>query len=205
MRASHTQHMTLQTGARLGVYEIRGPLGSGGMGEVYLAWDGRLGREVAVEVLPESAAGNPDRLRRFEQEAKAAGALNHPNVLAVYDVGTHESLPYLVSARLAEAERVEHLVDEDGVLLRRRQERERPQADRDRGGADPRERQLPAAAPVPARAALEHEPVELLLCRAAGRAQHEIVRARAARWCGGRASSRCGPETTSWAGTRGAR
>ncbi len=92
--------MTLQTGARLGVYEIRGPLGAGGMGEVYLAWDGRLGREVAVKVLRESAAGNPERLRRFEQEAKAAGALNHPNVLAVYDVGSHDSQPYIVSERL---------------------------------------------------------------------------------------------------------
>ena len=90
-QASHIQTMTLQTGARLGAYEIRGPLGAGGMGEVYRAWDARLGREVAVKVLPQSAATNPDRLRRFEQEAKAAGALNHPNVLAVYDVGSHES------------------------------------------------------------------------------------------------------------------
>ena len=92
--------MTLQTGARLGVYEIRGPLGAGGMGEVYRAWDARLGREVAVKVLPQSAATDPDRLRRFEQEARAAGALNHPNVLAVYDVGSHESLPYIVSELL---------------------------------------------------------------------------------------------------------
>ncbi len=92
--------MTLQTGARLGVYEIRGPLGAGGMGEVYRAWDARLGREVAVKVLPQSAAMDPDRLRRFEQEARAAGALNHPNVLAVYDVGSHESTPYIVSERL---------------------------------------------------------------------------------------------------------
>ena len=92
--------MTLQPGARLGSYEIRGPLGAGGMGEVYRAWDARLGREVAVKVLPQSAATDPDRLRRFEQEARAAGALNHPNVLAVYDVGSHESLPYIVSELL---------------------------------------------------------------------------------------------------------
>jgi protein kinase-like protein len=92
--------MTLQTGARLGAYEIRGPLGSGGMGEVYLAWDARLGREVAVKVLGQSAATDTDRLRRFEQEAKAAGALNHPNILAVYDVGSHESAPYIVSELL---------------------------------------------------------------------------------------------------------
>ena len=92
--------MALQTGARLGSYEIRGPLGSGGMGEVYRAWDARLGREVAVKVLPSSAAGEPDRLRRFDREARAAGALNHPNVLAVYDVGSHESSPYIVSELL---------------------------------------------------------------------------------------------------------
>ena len=70
------------------------------MGEVYRAWDARLGREVAVKVLPQSALTDPERLRRFEQEAKAIGALNHPNVLAVYDVGTHESIPYIVSELL---------------------------------------------------------------------------------------------------------
>jgi hypothetical protein len=110
--------MPLQTGTRLGVYEIRGPLGSGGMGEVYLAWDGRLGREVAVKVLPESAADNPDRLRRFEQEAKAAGALNHPNVLAVYDVGAHESVPYIVSERL-EGQTLRALVRSGGLTARK--------------------------------------------------------------------------------------
>jgi eukaryotic-like serine/threonine-protein kinase len=92
--------MTLPTGARLGAYEIRGPLGAGGMGEVYRAWDERLGREVAVKVLPPAAASDPDRRRRFEQEARAAGALNHPNVLAVHDVGSHESAPFIVSELL---------------------------------------------------------------------------------------------------------
>jgi dipeptidyl aminopeptidase/acylaminoacyl peptidase len=92
--------MGLASGVRLGSYEIRGPLGAGGMGEVYRAWDVRLGREVAVKVLPEAAAGDPDRRRRFEQEARAAGALNHANVLAVYDVGSHDSMPYLVSELL---------------------------------------------------------------------------------------------------------
>ena len=71
--------MTLQKGARLGADEIRGPLGAGGMGEVYRAWDERLGREVALKVLPQSVASDPERLHRFEQEARAAGALNHPS------------------------------------------------------------------------------------------------------------------------------
>jgi hypothetical protein len=70
------------------------------MGEVYRTWDARLGREVAVKVLPASMASDADRLRRFEQEAKAAGALQHPNVLAVYDVGSHEGSPYIVSEQL---------------------------------------------------------------------------------------------------------
>ena len=92
--------MTLQTGVRLGSYEIRGPVGAGGMGEVYRGWDERLGREVAIKVLPDSAASDPDRLGRFDQEARAAGALNHPNVLAVYDVGFHDAVPYIVSELL---------------------------------------------------------------------------------------------------------
>jgi serine/threonine protein kinase len=86
----------LAPGDRLGPYEILGPLGSGGMGEVYRARDARLGREVAVKVLPEASSTDPDRLRRFEQEAKAAGALNHPNLMAVFDTGRHEDAPYIV-------------------------------------------------------------------------------------------------------------
>src|SRR5712691_1035499 len=85
---------------RLGPYEILAPLGIGGMGEVYRARDARLKREVAVKVLPTTFATDPERLRRFEQEAEAAGALNHPNLLAVYDVGTHDGAPYIVSELL---------------------------------------------------------------------------------------------------------
>ena len=92
--------MILPVGTRLGPYEVRALLGAGGMGEVYLAWDPRLGREVAIKVLPAAAASDADRLRRFEQEASAAGALNHSNVLAVYDVGSHKGAPYIVSERL---------------------------------------------------------------------------------------------------------
>jgi len=74
----------LTAGFRLGPYEILSPLGSGGMGEVYRARDPRLGREVAVKVLPAAVSADPDRLRRFEQEARAASALNHPNILTVF-------------------------------------------------------------------------------------------------------------------------
>ena len=92
--------MRLSTGIRLGPYEIVGALGSGGMGEVYRARDSRLGRDVALKVLPTSVATNSDRLRRFEQEARATAALNHPNILSVFDVGQHEGQPYVVSELL---------------------------------------------------------------------------------------------------------
>ncbi len=92
--------MTLAAGARLGPYEILSPLGAGGMGEVYRAKDPRLGREVAIKVLPASFSQDPDRLRRFEQEARAASALNHPNILTIHDIGTHDGSPYVVSELL---------------------------------------------------------------------------------------------------------
>ncbi len=92
--------MPLQAGARLGPYEVLSPLGAGGMGEVYRARDSRLGREVAIKVLPDALRSDPDRLRRFEQEARAASALNHPNVLGVLDVGTDDGVPYVVSELL---------------------------------------------------------------------------------------------------------
>ena len=91
--------MALETGSRLGPYEIVGLLGSGAMGEVYRARDPRLEREVAIKVLLEEVADRK-QLGRFEQEARAAGALNHPNVLAVHDVGTHDGAPYVVSELL---------------------------------------------------------------------------------------------------------
>jgi Tol biopolymer transport system component len=89
--------MPLTVGARLGPYEILAPLGAGGMGEVYRARDPRFGREVALKILPEADAADPDRQRRFAEEIKAVGALNHPNILAVYDVGVADGVPYLVS------------------------------------------------------------------------------------------------------------
>ena len=92
--------MTLAAGARLGPYEILAPLGAGGMGEVYRARDSRLERDVAIKVLPASFSQDPDRLRRFEQEAKAASALNHPNILTIHDIGSHDGSPYVVSELL---------------------------------------------------------------------------------------------------------
>jgi serine/threonine protein kinase len=92
--------MTIAAGTRLGPYEIIAPVGTGGMGEVYRARDTRLGRDVAIKVLPSSYSDDKERLHRFEQEACAAGALNHPNVLSIYDVGTHNDSPYVVSELL---------------------------------------------------------------------------------------------------------
>src|SRR5437870_10692716 len=92
--------MTIAAGTKLGRYEIRSKIGEGGMGEVYRARDEQLNRDVAIKVLPAAFSQDADRLRRFEQEAQAAGALNHPNILAVYDVGTHDGAPYVVSELL---------------------------------------------------------------------------------------------------------
>lgn len=92
--------MPITSGTKLGSYEIQSPLGAGGMGEVYRSRDLQLGREVAIKVIPSSLARDPDRVRRFEQEARAAAALNHPNILAVYQMGTYEDAPYLVSELL---------------------------------------------------------------------------------------------------------
>ena len=100
--------MTLAAGTKLGRYEIRSKIGEGGMGEVYLARDIEIGRDVAVKVLPSTFSTEQDRLKRFQQEACAAGALNHPNILSIYDVGKHDGSPYVVSELL------------EGETLRRR-------------------------------------------------------------------------------------
>src|ERR1700735_5441106 len=89
--------MALTSGTKLGPYEIVSPLGAGGMGEVYRARDTRLGRDVAIKVLPEALANDADRLRRFEQEARTIAALNHPNILGIHDIGAHDGAPFLVS------------------------------------------------------------------------------------------------------------
>src|SRR5579872_1241488 len=92
--------MTVTAGSKLGPYEIVAAVGAGGMGEVFRARDARLGRDVALKILPGLFSTDPDRLRRFEQEARAAAALNHPNILVVYDVGTDSGVPYVVSELL---------------------------------------------------------------------------------------------------------
>ena len=92
--------MPLTAGTKLGPYEIQAPVGEGGMGEVYRARDARLNREVAIKILPASFSADPERLERFAQESRAAAALNHPNILAIYDIGEDRGAPYVVSELL---------------------------------------------------------------------------------------------------------
>src|SRR5215831_8714984 len=92
--------MPLAAGTKLGPYEIQSQLGAGGMGEVYRARDTRLGRDVAIKVLPQALAQNTDRLERFEYEARLLSTVNHPNILAIHDVGREGDVHYLVSELL---------------------------------------------------------------------------------------------------------
>ncbi len=92
--------MAVVAGQKIGPYEVAGQIGAGGMGEVYKARDPRLGRDVAIKVLPSSFSSDPDRLQRFAQEARAAAALNHPNILAIFDIGEDKGAPYVVSELL---------------------------------------------------------------------------------------------------------
>src|SRR5262245_33382393 len=98
-------------------YRIFAKLGAGGMGAVYLAEDTRLGRKVAIKVLPASFAQNTDRLRRFEQEARATSALNHPNILTVYDIGDHDGTPFIV-AELLEGEELREQLNKGALPAR---------------------------------------------------------------------------------------
>ncbi len=110
--------MSLAPGIKLGPYEILSPLGAGGMGEVYRAKDTRLDRDVAIKVLPESLSKDTDRLRRFEQEARTVAALNHPNILAIHDIGAHEGAPFLVS-ELLEGETLREKIEAGPLPVRR--------------------------------------------------------------------------------------
>jgi len=118
--------MPLSSGARLGPYEILAAIGAGGMGEVYKARDTRLDRSVAIKVLPPGAADDPERLRRFEREARAVAALNHPNICALHDIGCEVPTP-----RAGDGAPVHFLVMEylDGETLAARLQRRK-------GGAD---------------------------------------------------------------------
>jgi serine/threonine protein kinase/tetratricopeptide (TPR) repeat protein len=109
--------MPLSAGDRLGRYEVIAPLGAGGMGEVYRAHEERLERDVAIKVLPEEVAEDPDRLARFEREARAAAALNHPNIMAVHELGEHEGRPFIVT-ELLEGESLRSVIDAGGLTSR---------------------------------------------------------------------------------------
>src|SRR5215813_1409800 len=127
--------MTLVPGTKLGRYEIRAKLGAGGMGEVYRAYDPKIAREVAIKVLSAEVVANKERVARFEQEAQAAGALNHPNILAIHDVDTHDDILYVVSELL------------DGEELR----------DRLNGGALPRRKVIDYAQQIVSGLSAAHE------------------------------------------------
>src|SRR2546428_12538628 len=107
--------MTITVGTKLGRYEIRSKLGAGGMGEVYLAQDAKLDRKVALKILPSDLATNQDRMRRFTQEAKAAAALNHPNIAHIYEIGESDGTHFIAMEFI------------DGVTLRDKIHREQTQ------------------------------------------------------------------------------
>src|SRR6267142_6853582 len=110
--------MPLLPGTRIGTYQITGPLGAGGMGEVYRARDTRLGREVAVKVLPASVASNPDRLARFEREARTVAGLNHPNIITLFSVEDESGVRFL-TMELVEGQSLDRLVSPGGLPLSR--------------------------------------------------------------------------------------
>jgi eukaryotic-like serine/threonine-protein kinase len=110
--------VTLAAGTRLGPYEILSPIGAGGMGEVYRARDSRLNREAAIKVLPADLASDGDRLKRFEKEARSASALNHPNIVTVYDVGTSGGVSWIAMERV-EGETLRKLLAAGAIPLRR--------------------------------------------------------------------------------------
>src|SRR6185312_8650064 len=110
--------MPLTPETRLGTYEILGPLGAGGMGEVYRAKDLRLGREVAVKVLPSEVASSPDRLARFEREARTVAGLNHPNIVVLHSIEEENGIRFL-TMELVEGQSLSRLVTPGGLPLSR--------------------------------------------------------------------------------------
>src|SRR5262245_57895077 len=120
--------MTLVSGTRLGPYEILGPLGAGGMGEVYRARDTRLGREVALKILPEAFARDAVRLARFEREARTVAGLNHPNIVTLHSIEMDGDTRFLIM-ELVEGRTLERLVVAGGMPLSRMLELVIPLAD----------------------------------------------------------------------------
>jgi serine/threonine protein kinase len=110
--------MPLTTGTRLGAYEIIAAIGAGGMGEVYRVRDTRLNRDVAIKVLPELFAADPERLARFEREAQAVAALSHPNILAIHDFGTSGRTAYAVT-ELLEGQTLRERLEAGGIPIRK--------------------------------------------------------------------------------------
>src|ERR1700730_7523990 len=110
--------MTLPAGTHLGPYEILSPLGAGGMGEVYRVRDARLGREVALKVLPEAVSGNPERLRRFEKEARSASALNHPHIVTIHELGEAGGTAF-IAMELVEGQTLRELLAEGALPTKR--------------------------------------------------------------------------------------
>ncbi len=110
--------MALTSGTKLGPYQIESLIGAGGMGEVYRAHDSRLDRTVAIKVLPQSFSADRERLQRFSQEARAAAALNHPNILSIFDIGEESRAPYVVS-ELLEGETLRERVRNGPLPVRR--------------------------------------------------------------------------------------
>src|SRR5579864_720964 len=110
--------MSLKIGDRLGPYEILAPIGAGGMGEVYRAFDARLGRDVALKILPQELCRDDSRRARFEQEARTASALNHPNIVCIHDIGRQNEILYMVS-ELVDGESLRKVISRGAVPARK--------------------------------------------------------------------------------------
>ena len=129
--------MTLALGTHLGPYEILAPLGVGGMGEVYRARDGRLGRDVAVKVLPDAVARDPDRLARFEREARTVAGLNHPNIVVLHSIEEEAGVRF-ITMELVDGESLDRYIVPKGLPLPRLLELSIPLAEGPRGTGNTR-------------------------------------------------------------------